>query len=197
MHKRILQLLLSILVAIGIEFVYFNFDAIQSYFNADQALIFDEQDLHFQNWTETPNARISLPDPIIFADKLNVPIYKMQVEIDTQPKVTECTFFYTNNVDESFSAEKMMTVPINDGKAEIEYASTETIEAFRIDLGEEAGLKLNHIEIRINDTPWHISISRIVAMLVVYWGTLGLMGLQRSPDYGVGNSKREDETDEA
>lgn len=29
------------------------------------------------------------------------------------------------------------------------------------------------------------SVSRIIAMLVVYWGTRGLSLLQKSPDYGI------------
>lgn len=33
--------------------------------------------------------------------------------------------------------------------------------------------------------PLTFSFSRVIAMLIIYWGTKGLMTLQKSPDYGI------------
>jgi len=33
--------------------------------------------------------------------------------------------------------------------------------------------------------PLSFSISRMIAMLVIYWGTSALMYVQKSPDYGI------------
>lgn len=33
--------------------------------------------------------------------------------------------------------------------------------------------------------PLSFSLSRVIAMLIIYWGTSGLMKLQKSPDYGI------------
>ena len=197
MLKIILKLLLSCLIAVVIEMGYFNFDVIQSQMRDDQSLVLGEQDLQYKNWDDMQNMHISLSDPMIYADKLDILAYKINFEFDAEPEVEQCTFFYTNMTNEAFSAEKMMIVPVNDGKVNILLENGQMLSAIRIDLGEDAGTILHHIEVRINDISWHISVSRIIAMLAVYWGTLGLMRLQHSPDYGVGNGKKETGLDEA
>lgn len=35
--------------------------------------------------------------------------------------------------------------------------------------------------------PLTFSVSRVIAMLAVFWGTSGLMRLQKGPDYGISN----------
>ncbi len=46
------------------------------------------------------------------------------------------------------------------------------------------------------NAPISFSISRVIAMLGIYWGTCGLIFLQKSPDYGIieGDISKENET---
>ena len=196
MLKKILPIFLSFLVPIGIELVFFNVDVLKLKAVSAERRIYQVEDFQYQNWEKTDTSMISEPDPILYVENVDLDIYTLDMLFRATPMPTQCTFFYTSEAGEVFSSGKMTFLPITDGIASISFPDGVKTVAFRIDLGEEAGTTLDDISVIVNDTSWHISISRVVAMLIIYWGTKSLMCLQKSPDYGLEIKKQEKSVDE-
>lgn len=150
--------------------------------------------LTFQNWEgSAADGYTSLPDPMIYIERLQVPVDTITITTDLTPLPSEYTLFYTTEAGEGFNAEKMLTLAPVTGKDRFDLGLW--VESIRIDPGEEAGTALHEFTLLLNDARWHISVSRIVAMLVIWWGTAGLMALQRPADYGI--RQKEGMNDEA
>lgn len=184
MRRRIIP---STLIAILIEVIIFNFSAFQAQLRGITPLVLSTEQLNYLNWENVNGTLISLPDPVIYIEDIDIIPYSIVLEVDAAPMPQTCTFFYTTEENEVFSAEKMVSLPMEaeNGKIIVSLPSTEPVVALRMDLGEEAGTVLNSITLRINEFKWDISISRIIAMLIIYWGAVGLMQLQKSPNYGI------------
>ena len=197
MLKKIPYFFLPLFVSIGVELLFFNFDVVQLRMASAQMRVYHLEDFQYQNWEKNDAFMISGLDPMLYIDDVDMDIYSLDIHIQATPMPVQCTFFYTNETGEVFSAEKMQFLPITDGNASISFPEGEEIIAFRLDLGEDAGIALDSISAIVNDTSWHVSIARLVAMLVIYWGAKGLMGLQKSPDYGLGTKNQEKHTDES
>ncbi|MBM6974895.1 hypothetical protein [Intestinimonas butyriciproducens] len=196
MRKRII---LSVLFSVMIEIILFNFSALEAYLDKVTPLVLSIDQFTYLNWEETNGQMVSLPDPIIYVEGIEVRIDTMVLELDAQPMPQTCTIFYTVRDEDSFSADYMFTAPVDEqtGQAQISFPATDTVYDLRIDVGEEAGTYLNNISVHINEYDWDVSPARIIAMLVIYWGATGLMKLQKSPDYGLVEFQKGEDQDEA
>lgn len=194
-----IRLVLSVLVTILIEVFAFNFSALWAHIEGVSPLILSDEQFTYLNWEEIDGQRLSLPDPILYVEGLEVQIRSMEIELDAHPMPQIYTIFYTLGREEAFSDTHMLTVTADSENRciKVPFPLMDKIYALRVDLGEEAGTYLDHISIHINEFKWDISLARILAMLVIYWGATGLMRLQKSPDYGLDTVQKGLDEDEA
>ena len=184
--------LFSVAAAVLIEVAVFNFSACRQIIRGTSQLELKTEQLSFQNWEKSETGGyISLPDPMIYVDGLQMMVDTIAIRTDMEPLPLQYTLFYTTERNESFSGEKMMFLGPVTGDDQFDLAMKVT--AIRIDPGEEAGTALHKITFSLNEVCWDVSVSRIVAMLVIWWGTTGLMALQKPTDYGIRSETREED----
>lgn len=176
------KIVAPILIAVMIEVVFFNFVPLINLFKGVKPIKFSANDLSFINWTETDAGLVSQPDPMIILENLSLAADTFTIYLTAQPQPSSYTVFYTEGA-ETFSADNMIVTSNMTGDDTLPLGRR--ISAIRVDPGEEAGLVLQDVTFVFNDPSWDVSLSRIVAMLIIWWGTKFLMSLQKAPDYGV------------
>ena len=177
------KIALSVLIALLIEIVCFNWSPLISHVRNTERLRISADELSYVNWTEADGGRVSLQDAMIIKEGLSILARTMTIHLTAQPQPAAYTVFYTEGVGEAFSENRMITVPAATGEATV--ALDKQISAIRIDPGEGEGVLLQDVSISFNDVPWDISLARLIAMLIVWWGTKLLMSLQKAPDYEI------------
>jgi len=189
---KVMRFLISVAVAVLIEVAVFNFSTLQEIASGNPQMEFQIGELSFNNWEEIAGGGYtSLLDPMIYVEKINAPVDTLTIQTDIVPLPSQYTLFYTLEEDEGFTAEKMMSLePVTGNDT---YALDIQASAIRIDPGEEAGSVLYEMTFRINEIKWEISFSRIIAMLIIWWGTAGLMLLQKPSDYGILQQEEDNE----
>lgn len=183
------KIAVPMLAAVLIEVVFFNFVSLFGLFKGVEPIEFTADDLSFVNWTEVDNGFVSQSDPMIILENLSIMADTFTICLKGEPQPGSYTIFYTEGA-EKFSEKNMIITSNMTGKDT--FPLGRRITAIRVDPGEEAGLMLHNVTFIFNNPCWDISLSRIVAMLMVWWGTKFLMSLQRAPDYGV-TQKKEDQ----
>lgn len=181
--KKMRKVIITILVSLLLELGCFNYKPMANFLQGRKSLTFSENDFTYVNWEEKDGARVSLVDPMIIKDNLSIFAETVTIRMKTEPEPGEYVVFYTTDKDEAFSADKMIYV--GDISDEVVVQLNQSIAAIRVDPGDEAGRRLIEVSFSFNEAEWDVSVARIVAMLVVWWGTTGLMKLQRAPDYGI------------
>ncbi len=194
-----IRIIVSVFISILIEVFFFNFSVWSAQIRGITPMIIEKEQFSYLNWDETSGQLVSLPDPIVYIEGMDVNVRAMTLELDAEPMPQTCTIFYTTQQGETFSGEKMLIQELDPktGRSDVRLPTKDPVFAIRIDPGEDAGIILNNVSIHINEFLWNISLSRIIAMLVIYWGVVGLMKLQKSPDYGIDTKQGEGETYEA
>ena len=182
-YKRIMEIASTVLMAILLEIMCFNFTALRNTATRQVEAIYNKQQLSLFNWKEADGDFVSEVDPMIFIEGVGIKASSFTVKLDVSPMPQSITIFYTTGANEAFSADKMLIIdsPTGDDTVQLD----ERISAIRVDPGEDAGITLHDATFIFNEVRWDISIARIVAMLVIYWGAKFLMSLQKTPDYGA------------
>lgn len=183
------KVLVSLLVAVLIEVVFFNSAPLVNLFKGVKPMEFSADKLSFVNWSKTDTGFVSQPDPMIILENLSIVADTFTVRLTAEPQPSSYTIFYTRGA-ETFSGNNMIIT--SDMTGDDTFPLGQRISAIRIDPGEEAGLVLHDVTFVFNNLSWDISLSRIVVMLVIWWGTKFLMSLQKAPNYGV-EQKAEDQ----
>lgn len=181
--KRICEIIATILIAIIIEILFFNFSAVKTIITKPESTLLNMNQLKFMNWDTANQGLVSCTDPMIYADGVDINAITFTIKMNINPLPESLTVFYTTDPVENFSAEKMISVSPVTGENTIQL--NDYISAIRVDPGEDAGLLLSDVSFAFNEIDWNISMARIIAILVIYWGTKFLMYLQKTPDYGI------------
>lgn len=179
---------LVVLFAVVLEIGYFNFSHWKIQLNADTAkdVTFSLQDGQPVNWEEADGILYSLEDPQIILDLAPMQIQTVVLHLDGAKDVERCLFYYTDTDG---------TVQTVNGEATggDEYLFTvkdTSVGAVRFDTEGSAQMQLKNFEMVINPTEWHISISRIVAVVLIYLVGVLLFQTQKMPDYEAYIQKR-------
>lgn len=184
MKKNITRIMLSVAVALLIELLVFHFSAIRGQIAGLTEIVFQQNDFDFINWLDTANdEKVSELDPMLCMEGVQTYIERMTIRLDAEPMPGDYAIFYTEDAEENFSGDKMIALSPVTGKDTISVGKD--VYSLRIDPGDNAGLALRSVSVTLNEQDWTFSAARILAMLVVYWGTSLLMRLQQSPDYGL------------
>ena len=182
--KRFINAGVSIIVAVLIEVMVFHYSEIKMQLLGAETVILSANDLLYADWDILPDGKkVSQLDPILYVEGLSIQLETLTIQLEADSLPESYTIFYMTEPGDVPSVDKMVTISPVTGKDTV--AIHQNVSAIRIDPGEVAGLVLNDVSLVLNEANWDISIARIVAMLVVFWGAAGLMTLQKSPDYGL------------
>ena len=180
--RTFLEFAAVLLACVLIEVIIFNFPAVRNTLSGREKVSYGMERLSFQNWHEQDGRLVSESDPMILKDNLGVKATSFTVKLNAEPMPDSLLIFYTTGVNENFSADKMLVIEPATGDDTVQL--DERISAIRVDPGETEGIVLKDVSFVFNEVGWDISAARIIAMLIIYWGTKFLMSLQKNPDYG-------------
>lgn len=185
--KRIIMVLI---VACCIEIFGINFFHILNVFDnsVEKNIEYTLQDMQKVNWSQGVPYLISKYDPNLIIENVNVFTKKIKLDISSNQEIPYIQVFYTNNENENFN-EKLLVEYEQPVVGEIEISINQYVKDLRIDLGDEEGVILDNINVIINPTDFNFSISRVVAMILIYFLSIGLFYLQKNPEYNVNQLK--------
>lgn len=146
------------------------------------------QDVQTVNWDQENEYLISQYDPNLIIGDIDTFIKKIKLDINSNQEIPYIQVFYTNNENENFNGELLVeySQPV---VGEVEMTINQYVKDLRIDLGDEEGMILDDIKVIINPTSFNFSISRVIAMILIYFLFVGLFYLQKNPDYNINEGK--------
>lgn len=186
MGKLLKKIAMICLFAVLLEVVYFNYSALRMMFGEqkDKNLAFQEENTLFVNWEKQGSTFVSTSvDPQMLFELDAMKIDTVVLQADTVPAVVPCQFFYTNANGEVVAVEGS-TDPEKEGCIEFQVDDWSS-DLIRIDIGDAPGIQLGGFTVTVNPVQWHISLSRIIAVVLIYLLGSLLFRIQRMPDYGI------------
>lgn len=175
-----------VVITLLVELFCFNF----SYFygllfeDFDHNISLDLNDFEKVHWLQDGSGWVSEIDPMLIRNGIDTQITELEVRVQADSKIPYMVFFYTDEQYLEFCAEAMIEVaPVSDNVFSVQVGKN--IQNMRIDLGDDAGLRVSGMEIILNPLYLNFSVSRYCAMLVVCFGFWALNRLQQSRNYHI------------
>lgn len=173
----------GLVLGLLLECVVFNFGywtmTLQSDY-VEEALCLDEAIT--LNWEREGERFISYEDPhIIWTDlSCNVKDLKIHYSINQLPAYV-CVYYSTETASDlakavTFDADSQLT-------GEVDISIQDRITSLRIDLGNQSGLVLNDLSVTVNPREFSLSVSRVIAVILMALLAEFLFSLQKMPDY--------------
>lgn len=185
------KVLLSVCIAVLLELSVFNFDVWSTKLKTEQlkTATFSLEELTLVNWHMEDGAYISDIDPQLFVPTDSMWLSSVSIQYETEPQVANCSFYYSNPDQ---TVDVLNNTDISNGQTLFKL-DKEVGPILRIDLGEDAEVKLSDIHVVVNPVPrLHISVSRIVAVVLIYVCGSLLFRIQKMPDYTRYIQKKEE-----
>ncbi len=187
MKNQLIKVIIVFFFSILFELIYFNYDFVYYIlFNTPKKVIFAKENIELINWvTNIEGDIVSQADPIIYFHELNLTVKNVIIKIDSEHRVPYIDFFYTESVEPD-TKEELRFIHFDNGFMKMGvYNINKHVRNFRIDLGNDEGLLLKDITIIFNESIIDFSVSRIVAMNMIYWISSILFIAQKSPKYDL------------
>lgn len=184
MSKLLKRTVVICLIAALLEIFYFNFSTVQMMTGEQEEknLIYHESDFSFVDWEQQGDTFISTSiDPQILIGLDGMKINSVLLQADTIPEIDSYQFYYTNEHGEVAVVNGSR---IKNG-AIMFYVNDWSANWIRIDIGDTPGIQLGGFTVTVNPVQWHISLSRIIAVVLIYLLGSLLFRIQRMPDYGI------------
>lgn len=184
--KTIIRFFKILAIAIGIEILVFDFSDVKNIItNSGQILqneFYTMETSRLENWTQEQGVYVSEPDPMIIIENVNQYVNNVEIDVIRKNGFKEpITVFYSTDM---FSAPiELLSIELNNNRETIYIRNN--VYSLRVDLGETAGSSLEDCIVTINPCKLHFSLSRVVAMMIIYYLTGMLFCLHKSPDYGL------------
>ena len=178
--KFYVKVILSLLVGVFLELTVFQLGAWRARFDpsAPKDQRYELADMTAVNWEKDGDAYISGADPILLLPSEGMRVYRVTAGFSAEPKPGEITLYY-QKTDGSQAAVQGDVL-----KNRAIFSVNKTVgPELRLDIGEEAGRRLDELSVVVNPTGLDISVSRIVAVVLVYVCGSLLFRIQRMPDY--------------
>lgn len=177
-----------IIISILLEVGFFNFSNIALTLDKslDKNISYSLNEMEAINWKKDDKRLVSELDPMLIINNLNKYIRNIKIIVDASSPIMSTTIFYTNKENEVFNGHALILY----NNQLIDTATIEVnkdVRDLRIDLGDLDGLELKSIKVIINFVQFNFSVSRVVAMVLIYMCGYALSALQKSPDYEVKN----------
>lgn len=188
--KKVKKVCAILLAALCIELFYFHFDYFYARFFSDvpHNVLLELNDFQTEHWQTTESGLVSEADPILVHSDADVFVEKLLIQAELDKNIPYVVLFYTDKLHKEFSEETMIVMPQPVNGA-VEVPVSQHVKDIRIDLGDDAGVKLTGLSVTINPLYFNFSIARYVAMLTVCFGFWALTSLQRSPEYDLSKGK--------
>lgn len=136
------------------------------------------------NWVQMDNKMVSTEDPMLIYEPVDRFVNEVKLLLKSDEYIKELSVFYEVSINDHF--ETVGPIKVEQFKDnEFIIPIGERIHLLRIDIGELAGTVIYDCKIVLNPIYCPISLSRIVAMLIIYYVTSMLFKLNESPDYGI------------
>lgn len=175
-----------IFIALIIEIFVINFSNILAFLNTD--LVKNKEyvvrDLKTFNWEYSGEKLVSDLDPMLIIDNIDTYIKEINISLESNKQISYTNIFYTNSDVKNFNGDAVINYnqPLeNDTNIEI----YKNVKSLRIDLGDEANLEINNLIIKINPVKINFNISRVIAMILIYYSAIVLSYIQKNPKYEV------------
>ena len=186
MYRKAKKIICVLIAAFAIEMVCFQSANIWKLCNkeyvANQVVSLSE--FEPVNWETGPDGYlVSMFDPMLYLNCDNIFIDSISIKADTSNELTYVDFFYINEQYVKYGDFFLRCEDIEDNSLTIEVH--DIVQALRIDLGDMPSLSLYDLTVTINPVSISPSLSRIVAMILIYWCGVFLFSLQKMPDYGL------------
>lgn len=184
--NKVGRIVVALVIALLIESVCFHFNYIVSKIDSSKRynVKYTLDEMIKVNWTENDGVLISKPDPQLIIEDVNTYVEKIQFSYSVNGTMDAIVVFYSNEEIPEINGELLkQTVNIGENKTEIEIG--DFVNTLRIDPGDNADNLFQDIEITINPVDFHLSMSRVIAMLLIYLAAKGLFALQKPLDYNL------------
>lgn len=182
--RKIFHFIRVLFVCILIEVVAFNLtewgDIFANYSQGLQKEMLTLKDAMMINWQQEETTFVSMEDPVIVFSGIDKMVNMLELKIIGQNEVNEpITIFVT------FQAGQEPQILFTDLPAQnkLRCFIGAYIQDLRIDIGECAGIQIEDCEVTLNQHRVNFSISRVVAMMLIYYITQLLFLFHRGPDY--------------
>lgn len=174
---------LCTIVWIILEVLIFNYKELKIFINSslDKNINVDLSKVTYINWDNSSELLVSQLDPMIVIKDIDTKVKNINLMLDMSKQEESMSIFYTSSPEEQFSADKMLVCNVKKGENRIQL--DENVYSLRMDIGEEAGTELYDYNVTLNKYKFHFSLARMIAILAIYFGAIGLFRLQDSPDY--------------
>lgn len=185
MKRFIITVIFAVLVELAVfqgEDIWKNIDPS---FSANH--VYGISDFERVNWIEQDDGSLlSDPDPMLVLMECNFYTDEIYIEADAVPELPFVDIFYTNETYKVFGEKYLHIEDVESNCATI--TINDNIQSLRIDLGDYPNYILTGLKVVINPAEIDPSISRILAMILIYWCGAFLFSLQKMPDYHLGES---------
>lgn len=184
--KKVIRKLVAILAfAVLLELLVFNFSNFSLLMDPsfEKNINYTLEDMQKVNWKKKNESIISDLDPMLILSGINKEVRTVKVSVEANQLIENSTIFYTNSQVKFFSKQGMVIAKGEQGVFAV--TLNKLVKDLRIDLVENEGLVLHNVTVVINPVKIQISFSRIITVLSIYYGMVGLFRLQKSPDYQI------------
>lgn len=183
MTKKQIRLILVVSgVAILLELGMFNFSFFSKLVEPGLRtnVTYQLDDFYKSNWIENGTTLISGIDPVLTIYGVNNKVEDLIIQAQSDTKIPYVQLFYSDK----FSGDNLITIrEVTNNTFKVHIGKE--INDIRIHLGDDAGLVLRRLAVTINPMKLEFSVSRVIAVMLIWYGMKFLFSLQSSPDYGI------------
>lgn len=184
--RNFLSYIIVLIFAILIECIIFNFSYFYSKFDSSKTynLVYNISDMTIVNWKSDGSSMISEQDPQLYIPSIDTFIDTLLISYKTNISIPYIDIFYATKNVESIdgSLSKQITQPDPNGAS---INMNEYVKSLRIDIADSSGTILSDITVTINPVKFNFSLSRIIAIFLIYFFTRSLFLLQKPVNYGI------------
>ncbi len=186
MKSRILRFFVVFTVSVIIEMVVFQGVTIVNLLdnNIVKNRVYTLLDFEYINWSvNEDDMLVSENDPILVLADVNTYIDSIKIITQMSDQLQYLEVFYVNAQYPNYGDIVKHCDEVNNNAVNISIG--DDVRDLRIDLGDEAGVILTNIIVTINPVSFHFSFSRVITLLIIYYGAYYLFALQKMPNYNL------------
>ena len=185
MSKKIWIFIIVLGGAVLLEMLFFNFQPIKDRIMSNKLLNqkYELSDFEQHNWSVSGEVIVSAADPILVLHDLNYYVSSVAIQYKVQGALDRIDLFYVDEQHPVFSGEALIQTQVKKPEDTRIIYLGKTIQKLRIDMGDISGLVLEEFVVVLNPSIIHLSVARIVTMLIIFYTAKILFSLQKSPDY--------------
>lgn len=174
---------IGLVIGILLELFVFGFGSLRLLMDPSaEERSFTVNDFATVNWTEAEGKLTAQPDPMLIMEGLNDKVRTVTVYYCSEPQPDRITLYYTNSQYPVICQETVRTASPTPSQ-KVVFKVNDNVQGLRIDVGEAAGLQLSDLRVVFNEKHFDFSVSRVVAMVLIWIVGSFLFSIQKMPDY--------------